>query len=317
MSEDVISINSAVKENTLVNDGISADKTGKPVRSKKPRIYRDRGVVYLSHIPPGFHEKEMKGFFGQFGHVTRLRLVRSEKTGNSKGYAFIEFRFKEVAQVVADSMNNYLMRNRLLKANVIPSEKVNSKMFRHGKSYGPESCIGVINRKKAIKEHNKPLSEEDVEIRANDHKKHLFRLQEKLKAQGVDCLFQIEGGSSKRILEETENALALKKIKTEVKTLKPTVTAKQSVATAVPKKQPGAAKSKITQKGPKVKLVKTVADKSSKQTSDKNEKKKVLAKKSVEKKSGVKVVKKVAAKTDLVKKDTAKKAVAKKKVLKK
>lgn len=37
------------------------------------------GAIYLGHIPHGFYEKEMKGYFSQFGKVTRLRLFRSKK----------------------------------------------------------------------------------------------------------------------------------------------------------------------------------------------------------------------------------------------
>ena len=36
-------------------------------------------VVYLGHIPHGFYEEQMKGFFSQFGTVTRLRLARNRK----------------------------------------------------------------------------------------------------------------------------------------------------------------------------------------------------------------------------------------------
>ena len=38
-------------------------------------------VVYLGHIPHGFYEEQMKGFFSQFGTVTRLRLARNRKAG--------------------------------------------------------------------------------------------------------------------------------------------------------------------------------------------------------------------------------------------
>lgn len=40
---------------------------------------RERGVVYLGHIPHGFYEEEMKNYFSQFGTVTRLKLYRSKK----------------------------------------------------------------------------------------------------------------------------------------------------------------------------------------------------------------------------------------------
>jgi len=49
----------------------------------------------------------------------RVRLARSKKTGNSKGYAFVEFDFKEVAQIAAETMNNYLMFNRLIKCELL------------------------------------------------------------------------------------------------------------------------------------------------------------------------------------------------------
>lgn len=59
----------------------------------------------------------MKEYFKQFGVVTRIRIARSKKTGVSKGYAFIEFKEPEVAKIVSETMNNYLMDKRLLKGN--------------------------------------------------------------------------------------------------------------------------------------------------------------------------------------------------------
>jgi nucleolar protein 15 len=35
--------------------------------------------VYLGRIPHGFYEEEIKGYFSQFGEVTRVRLSRSKK----------------------------------------------------------------------------------------------------------------------------------------------------------------------------------------------------------------------------------------------
>lgn len=37
------------------------------------------------------------------------------QTGGSKGYGFIEFESDDVAKIVADTMNNYLFSERLLK----------------------------------------------------------------------------------------------------------------------------------------------------------------------------------------------------------
>lgn len=310
-------------ESTSKTDSVSKSKAVAKVKNngsksakKALRVYPDRGVVYLGHIPHGFYEEEMKAFFGQFGHVTRLRLVRSNKTGNSRGYAFVEFRFTEVAQVVAETMNNYLMRNRLMKATYIPPEKQTSKMFLNSTNYGPETCIGVINQRRAVKNQNKTLSEGDVELRVNRHKEHLIELQEKLKAQGVDCLFQVDEGTSKRLLKETEPSTpAAKKMRTsspapKVNTAKTPVIMKQTASAPLLKKQSVSSKGQNSQdKSKTLKKGKSV-DKVPQKLSLKNDKKKISEKKP--KKVVKKSIKTGPPKKDL-KKATVKKSIVKKK----
>ncbi|NXP48251.1 MK67I protein, partial [Heliornis fulica] len=65
------------------------------------------------------------------GTVTRLRLSRSKKTGGSKGYGFIEFASDDVAKIVADTMNNYLFSERLLKCQFMPPERVHENLFKN------------------------------------------------------------------------------------------------------------------------------------------------------------------------------------------
>lgn len=60
-------------------------------------------------------QNEMTQYFKQFGRVTNVRVIRSKRTGNSRGCAFVEFSEPAVAQIVADTMNNYLMGKRLIK----------------------------------------------------------------------------------------------------------------------------------------------------------------------------------------------------------
>ncbi|KAM3667112.1 MKI67 FHA domain-interacting nucleolar phosphoprotein [Ammospiza maritima maritima] len=88
------------------------------------------GVVFVGHLPRGLCEPQLREYFGQFGTVTRLRLSRSKKTGASKGYAFMEFESDDVAKIVADTMNNYLFSERLLKCQFVPPEKVHESLFQ-------------------------------------------------------------------------------------------------------------------------------------------------------------------------------------------
>lgn len=84
----------------------------------------------MGHLPPALYETQIRAYFSQFGTVTKFRLSRSKRTGNSKGYAFVEFASEDVAKIVADTMNNYLFGERLLKCHFIPPEKVHEELFR-------------------------------------------------------------------------------------------------------------------------------------------------------------------------------------------
>jgi len=146
------------------------------------------GVVYLGHIPHGFYEKEMRAFFSQFGAVTRLRLSRSKRTGASKGYAFLEFRHEEVAQVAADTMNNYLMYRQILKCEFIPSDKVHPDTFKncHRPFYPPAGAA------KSRQRHNADKTPEKEAENAGKRMARMKKKMEALKAMGVEYECQTE-----------------------------------------------------------------------------------------------------------------------------
>ena len=99
---------------------------------KVPPYSERRAVIYISHLPHGVCEKELRQYLAQFGAITNLRLARSRKTGGSKGYAFVEFKYPEVAQIVCKTMNNYLMFDTLVKCQLVPPEKMDRDEFLSG-----------------------------------------------------------------------------------------------------------------------------------------------------------------------------------------
>jgi RNA recognition motif. (a.k.a. RRM, RBD, or RNP domain) len=54
-------------------------------------------------------------YFSQFGTITKLRLSRNKKTGNSKHYAFLEFQSLEVARIAAEAMDGYMFFGQKLQ----------------------------------------------------------------------------------------------------------------------------------------------------------------------------------------------------------
>ncbi|KEF56483.1 uncharacterized protein A1O9_08064 [Exophiala aquamarina CBS 119918] len=95
-------------------------KKDKEVREKLSQVQHSGsnegpGTVYVGRIPHGFYEKEMHEYFSQFGEISKLRLSRNKHTGASKHFAFIEFSSNEVAKIVSETMDNYLLFGHLLK----------------------------------------------------------------------------------------------------------------------------------------------------------------------------------------------------------
>ena len=51
--------------------------------------------------------------------ATEFRLPRNRRTGASKHFAFIEFACQDVANIVAETMNKYLLHQHVIVYNVV------------------------------------------------------------------------------------------------------------------------------------------------------------------------------------------------------
>lgn len=146
-------------------------------------IHLNPGVVYVGHLPLGLHEPQIKTYFEQFGKVLRLRLSRSKKTGASKGYAFVEFDCDEVAKIVAETMNNYLMGERLIKCHVIPPEKVHEKLF-----VGSKRLFKKPSRPAVTRYNRENTAEQNAKLKDKLLRKE-WKLRKRLAAHGIEYDF--------------------------------------------------------------------------------------------------------------------------------
>lgn len=168
---------------------IKLNKT-EPYKEKFTKPNNDRGVVYLGHVPHGFYENEMKRYFAQFGDVTNIKIPKSKKTGKARGFAFVEFLYPEVAKVVAETMNNYLMHKKILVAKYLPPNQVKSNTFwRCNKNNIP---LTIKNRSIQRKAMERPLNPEQEKQSKAALRKRIASLQNKLKSKGIVYDVQIE-----------------------------------------------------------------------------------------------------------------------------
>ena len=64
--------------------------------------------------------------------MTKLRVSRSKKTARSRGYAFLEFAEKTVAEIASKAMNNYLLFGRQLDVHIMEDGTVHKNTFKDG-----------------------------------------------------------------------------------------------------------------------------------------------------------------------------------------
>ncbi|CAG5116564.1 unnamed protein product, partial [Candidula unifasciata] len=138
---------------------------------------RQPGVVYIGHVPHGFFERQLRKYFSQFGSVQAVKLSRSKKTGNSKGYAFVKFRYAAVAKTVAETCQNYLFFNKLLKCEYKPLSEVHEDTF-HSYKWKPNH--------KNKRQHNCAKDPEKLEESLQRSARRKQGKLNKLKDMGID-----------------------------------------------------------------------------------------------------------------------------------
>ncbi|RDA84964.1 hypothetical protein CP532_1747 [Ophiocordyceps camponoti-leonardi (nom. inval.)] len=150
-------------------------KTVKPSSGK-------RGVIYVGRIPHGFYEYEMRQYFSQFGPVTRLRLSRNKRTGASKHFAFVEFEEENTAEIVAKTMDNYLLFGHILKVRVVPGDQIHEELWKGAnRRYKKIPWTKLEGQKLA-----QPRTVKYWETRVRNERAHRAKRADKLKAIGYE-----------------------------------------------------------------------------------------------------------------------------------
>lgn len=154
----------------------------KLLKAKTQGGNEEPGTVYVGRIPHGFYEKQMRDYFSQFGDITRLRVSRNKRTGASKHFAFIEFKLDEVAKIVAETMDNYLMFGHILKCKYAPQENLHPDLWKGANKKFRKLPFNKLERQRLAA----PKSKEFWETKVAKEKAKRTKLASKLKSLGYD-----------------------------------------------------------------------------------------------------------------------------------
>jgi nucleolar protein 15 len=164
------------------------------------------GTIYLGHIPHGFFEKQMHSYFTQFGTITRLRLSRNRRTGKSKHYGWVEFQSKDVAEIVAETMDGYLIHPHRMVCKVV---EVDDNVWKGANKVFKKIPWVRINREKL---EGKKTKEKWEDLARKDEERMEKRMQ-KIKDLGIEYDFPTKG--EKRKAEDPVQEVKSKKGKVE------------------------------------------------------------------------------------------------------
>ena len=122
----------AISKLPAVQAGLMGDIKKRIAAASSSNPERTPGVIYVGRIPHGFYEPQMRAYFSQFGTIANMRLARNRKTGKSQHYAFLEFASGAVAEIVAKTMDKYLLFGHIMQVRTVPREQVKENMWDGG-----------------------------------------------------------------------------------------------------------------------------------------------------------------------------------------
>jgi ELAV/HuD family splicing factor len=77
----------------------------------------ERTNLIINYVPPNMSQDEIKQMFGTLGNVTSCKLIRNRTTGQSLGYAFVNYEKAEEASKAVSEMNGARLQNKTLKVS--------------------------------------------------------------------------------------------------------------------------------------------------------------------------------------------------------
>lgn len=73
--------------------------------------------LIINYLPPSMSEGELKNLFGEFGTVSSCKLVRDRVSGNSLGYAFVNYEEPDQAAKAVRELNRLRVQTKNIKVS--------------------------------------------------------------------------------------------------------------------------------------------------------------------------------------------------------
>src|SRR5512136_2743738 len=88
--------------------------------------------LYVGNLSYSVTEDELRELFAQAGNVTSVAVIKDRDTGQSKGFAFIEFGTQADAQKAISRFNGQKLGERTLTVNLARPKEERSRSGGYG-----------------------------------------------------------------------------------------------------------------------------------------------------------------------------------------
>ena len=169
-------------------------REAKENRVAVPKKREAQRVVYVSHLPRGLFELQLKKYFEQFGEVVRVSMGRNKKTGRAQHFAFVEFVDADVARIAAATMDGYIVRRQRLKCQMVdmPEDPVLIRKIAKRNMRGTCKKTVASATRKAQKVRMANLFKETPQTYVRRLAEKEKKRAEKLKSAGIEYSFDPE-----------------------------------------------------------------------------------------------------------------------------
>ncbi|KAF2354508.1 RNA recognition motif domain [Trinorchestia longiramus] len=152
-------------------------KNDHPQQNAQHKKIRESACVFVTGLPFGMTERNLRRYMQQFGVVLDCRVHTCPKSGRTRGYGYVHFQLSEVARIAAQTMNNHLITGSIMKCRLIPGQFIKGEFFSRG-DRGYHSRIKKNIDKINLSRRNDKKEKMLLKKRQKSAQKHLSKLQD-------------------------------------------------------------------------------------------------------------------------------------------
>ena len=77
-----------------------------------------KNKIYIGNLPFDIKEEDVESFFGEFGAIEDVAIIRDRETGRSKGFGFVTFANEDEAEKAIKETEGKDFHGRPIKVNM-------------------------------------------------------------------------------------------------------------------------------------------------------------------------------------------------------